>query len=114
MEARPKANARTRLEYARDFANHVPQWLATRPIDEITQHDVRRWLTELQDTHTSMLGRAHRRLSPKTIHNIHGMVSSVMKAAQDDGLVTRNPFKGQVSRCRSSRRTWCSSAPRSS
>jgi hypothetical protein len=33
MEARPKANARTRLEYARDFANHVPEWLATKPID---------------------------------------------------------------------------------
>jgi hypothetical protein len=93
MEARPKANARTRLEYARDFANHVPRWLATRPIDGVTQHDVRRWLTELQDTHTSMLGRAHRRVSPKTIHNIHGMVSSVMKAAQDDGLITQ-PLQG--------------------
>jgi hypothetical protein len=29
METRPKAIARTRLDDARDFANHVPAWLPT-------------------------------------------------------------------------------------
>jgi integrase len=85
IDSRPGANIRTRSDYRRDFAGHVPPWLADKPIEAITREDAGKWLTGLQDT-----------LAPKTIHNIHGMVSSVMKDAQADGLLTRNPFAGQL------------------
>lgn len=84
MDARSGANNRTQLDYRRDFATHVPPWLASRPIDRIGREDVGKWLTALQRT-----------LAPKTVHNLHGMVSSVMKNAQADGLVRINPFAGR-------------------
>jgi integrase len=84
IDSRPGANNRTRSDYRRDFASHVPAWLADKPIEAITREDVGKWLVELAST-----------LAPKTIHNIHGMVSSVMKDAQTDGLLTRNPFAGR-------------------
>ena len=84
IDSRPGANNRTRSDYRRDFAGHVPAWLADKPIEAITREDVGKWLVELAST-----------LAPKTIHNIHGMVSSVMKDAQTDGLLTRNPFQGR-------------------
>jgi len=83
IDSRPGANNRTRSDYRRDFAGHVPAWLADKPIEAITREDVGKWLVGLT-------------LAPKTIHNIHGMVSSVMKDAQIDGLLTRNPFAGQL------------------
>jgi integrase len=85
IDSRPGANNRTRSDYRRDFAGHVPAWLADKPIETITREDVGKWLVELAST-----------LKPKTIHNIHNMVSSVMKDAQIDGLLTRNPFAGQL------------------
>jgi hypothetical protein len=84
VDSRPGANNRTRSDYRRDFVTHIPEWLACKPIETISREDVGRWLTELQKS-----------LAPKTIHNIHGMVSSVMKDAQTDGLLTRNPFLGR-------------------
>ena len=84
IDSRPGANIRTRSDYRRDFAGHVPAWLADKPIETITREDVGKWLVELAST-----------LKPKTIHNIHGMVSSVMKDAQTDGLLTLNPFQGR-------------------
>jgi integrase len=84
VDSRPGANNRTRSDYRRDFVTHVPEWLACKPIETISREDVGKWLTELQKS-----------LAPKTIHNIHGMVSSVMKDAQTDGLLTRNPFLGR-------------------
>jgi integrase len=62
----------------------VPAWLAGKPIETITREDVGKWLVELERT-----------LAPKTIHNVHNMVSSVMKDAQIDGLLSRNPFAGR-------------------
>jgi len=84
IDSRPGANDRTRSDYRRDFAGHVPAWLADKPIEAITREDVGKWLIELTSS-----------LAPKTIHNIHGMVSSVMKDAQIDGLLTLNPFQGR-------------------
>lgn len=84
--SRPRANPRTRADYSRDFRLHVPPWLAQKPIETITREDVGRWLIELQE----------KKLSAKSIHNIHGTVSSVMKDAQADDLIRRNPFLGQT------------------
>lgn len=84
IAARSGANPRTRDDYQRDFDRNVPGWLADKAIEEITREDVGRWLIELQG-----------RLSPKSIHNTHSTVSSVMKDALSDNLVLRNPFAGQ-------------------
>jgi integrase len=85
IASRSGANPRTRDDYERDFSRNVPSWLAEMSIGSITREDVGRWLIELQ-------GKG---LSAKSIHNTHSTVSSVMKDAQADDLIRRNPFHGQ-------------------
>ena len=85
IASRSGANPRTRQDYGRDFRRNVPSWLADMAIEDITREDVGRWLIELQA----------KGLSAKSIHNTHSTVSSVMKDAQADDLVQRNPFLGQ-------------------
>jgi len=97
VRSRSRASARTRADYVRDFRLHVPSWLAEMPIEKITREDVGRWLIALQDTDVaSSRWSAPKKLSAKTIHNIHAVMSSVMKDAQADDLVRRNPFLGQA------------------
>jgi len=85
IASRSGANPRTRQDYGRDFQRNVPSWLADMAIEDITREDVGRWLIELQA----------KGLSAKSIHNTHSTVSSVLKDAQADNLVQRNPFLGQ-------------------
>jgi integrase len=89
VSARTRASESSRAAYRRDFRIHVPQWLSERPLDAITREDVGLWLAEM--TQHTYRGRP---VSPKTISNVHGTLSSVLRDAQRDGLVTRNPFEG--------------------
>lgn len=96
VASRSKANPRTRADYSRDFNRHVPPWLASLPIGAITREHVGLWHIGLQGVNVaSSRWKKQRKLSPKTIHNLHNMVSSVMKDAQADDLIKRNPFLGQ-------------------
>ena len=86
VASRSRANDRTRADYGREFRLHVPSVLAQKPIETITREDVGLWLIELQE----------KKLSAKSIRNIHGTISSAMKDAQADDLIRRNPFLGQT------------------
>lgn len=92
INARVRPNERTKADYRRDFARHVPEWLAGKSIDQITNEDVGLWLNGLKDS----LYRGGP-IGNKTRHNIHNMVSGAMRDAQRDGLITRNPFEGRMS-----------------
>jgi hypothetical protein len=48
VDSRPGANNRTRSDYRRDFVTHVPEWLASKPIETITREDVGKWLVKGQ------------------------------------------------------------------
>lgn len=91
LAARHRANEKTKADYRRDFVRHVPAWLQARPVDKITHEDVGVWLSALARQESR--GRP---LSRKTIKNIHGTVSSVLRDAQRDGLIQRNPFEGAL------------------
>jgi hypothetical protein len=87
-----RASARTKADYRRDLERHVYPYLGALPVDGgITARHVAEWLDALEVSG----------LAPKTIANIHGLVSSIMS----DGMAHRppvcdhNPF---VSRLRES------------
>ena len=86
IESRPKANDRTRAAYLRQIDAHVPPELLAMPIDELTREQLGAWVIALADCR-----------KPKTVRNIHGMLSSVLNDAVEAGVIGRNPAKGLVS-----------------
>jgi integrase len=84
--SRSRANERTRSDYLRQIERHVPPELMAAPLDEITREQMGAWVIELAGT-----------LEPKTVRNLHGLVSSVFNDAVDAGVVGRNPMKGLIS-----------------
>jgi integrase len=98
IAARPRASADLKKRYLRQFDIYVPDWLADKPLTEITTEDAGVWVTSL--TEAAPVGRknggkrATRPAAPKTAHNVFGTVSSVMKQAVQDEHVRRNVFSG--------------------
>jgi integrase len=87
IASRSTANDRTRGDYARAVERHVPDDLLDAPLDSITREQMGAWLIDLSST-----------CQPKTVKNVHGLLSSVMNDAVDAGLIARNPMKGLVAR----------------
>lgn len=88
IEQRPKASDRTKADYRRDLANHVYPQFGRMRVDEITTEHVSAWIK------TMVAGG----LSAKTITNLHGLASSVMKDAltHRPPLTDHNPFAGRL------------------
>jgi integrase len=78
VSLRSRASARTKADYRRDLERHVYPYLGALPVDGgITARHVAEWLDALEVSC----------LAPKTIANIHGLVSSIMS----DGMAHRPP-----------------------
>lgn len=88
LAARTRANARTRADYVRDYRRHISPKLGHLLVDSISREDAGRWLNDLADSG----------LSAKTIRNLHGLASSIMREAVLDGHAARNPFEGLARR----------------
>lgn len=96
IDARPRANERTKADYRRDLKKHFMPTLGPIPLAELTGEDIARWLAD----------REAAGLSDKTIRNLHGFASSIFVDAliQHPPLVTHNPFASRL-RKRASVRT---------
>jgi integrase len=81
IAARPSAASGTKENYRRVFARHVSDELKDIPLSKISKEMAGAWVAGLVATK-----------SAKTAHNIHGLISSVVKQAVEDGLVDRNVF----------------------
>lgn len=85
INSRPKANDRTRGAYLRQIDTHLPPELRDAPLDELTREQLGAWVIDLGG-----------RVKPKTVRNVHGLVSSILNDAVDAGVIGRNPAKGLI------------------
>jgi len=83
IASRSRANERTRAAYLKMVTTHVPAEMLRTRIDEITREQVGAWVILMSS-----------KQEPKTVRNVHGMLSSVMNDAVGAGLIGRNPMKG--------------------
>ena len=58
---------KTAKEYRSLLYSSIPEWLRKKSIDKITQQDLQLFVNEFSATH-----------APKTVHNAHGFVSSIL------------------------------------
>jgi integrase len=93
IATRSRANDRTRADYRRQIARHLPPELADAPIDALTREQMGAWIIGLGAT-----------LEPKSIRNLHGLMSSILSDAVDAGLIPRNPVRGLVTSLPSARK----------
>ncbi|WSY41022.1 site-specific integrase [Embleya sp. NBC_00888] len=104
INSRTGVESRTRADYLRD----AEAWLYptfgdanVRENDDISTEAVRLWLVRMESA-TYAKGKdakgdpKFRRVSPKTVRNIHGLLSSILQAAvdHDPQIRTRNPCVG--------------------
>ena len=73
---------RTRTDYLRILDRHLGE-LGDLAIDEVARNDIGRWINGLAKV-----------LSPKTVANVHGIVSSCLQDAVDAQKITKNNAKG--------------------
>jgi integrase len=89
VAARPRASAEQKARYLKQFAKYVPDELADMPLEEITEEVAGAWVTGMLEGDGLPAVP-----SAKTVHNVFGTVSSVVKQAVRNGLVERNTFAG--------------------
>lgn len=80
VAARTAITARTRADYESMIERHLGE-LGRMRLDEITRLDVGRWINSLD-------------LSPKTVKNVHALLSSILRDAVRDGHIERNQAEG--------------------
>ncbi|MYW03498.1 site-specific integrase [Streptomyces sp. SID3343] len=104
INSRTGVESRTRADYMRDVAAWMYPTFGdanVRVNDEIDSEAVRLWVNNLERS-TYPKGKdaegntKYRRLSPKTVRNLHGLLSSILQAAvdHDPQIRTRNPCVG--------------------
>jgi len=90
IRRRTVASERTKADYRRDLERHVYPNLGDLPLErfgtEGIADDIVDWLKTMRD----------KSLSGKTIHNIHGMTSSILNDAMHAGRIPRNPMRGTL------------------
>lgn len=86
IRARGKADERTQDDYLAHIARHVNPVIGLMPLDKITRFHVAEVANRMQAAG----------LAPKTIANVHGLLSSVLSDAVVDELIRRNPAKGAL------------------
>lgn len=70
--------------YQRMLDLHIQNTVGHIPVDEFGYREVMRWIK----------GLTVEGVAPKSIHNIHGLLSAAMKTAELLGYVSRNPCRG--------------------
>jgi len=86
INARQKADERTKADYMRILANHINPVIGDIPVDRIDRFQVSMVSDRLADA-----GR-----SPKTISNVHALMSSILSDAVTDRIIDRNPAVGAM------------------
>lgn len=75
---------RTRADYRRDIRKHILPGVGAIRAGQLTRAQVREWVNAMEDDD----------VSPKSIANYHGLLSSIMNTAIEEGVRTDNPCKG--------------------
>lgn len=96
-----------RRRFRRELERHFAEFL-DRPLTDISDEDVKRWIRGCEDgSHAWLLRRVPgskppeyvlRPLSPTTVHRLLVQCSAVYSAAQKRGQVTANPFRDERGR----------------
>lgn len=82
----------TRDDYDRIFdRSGIRAQLGHLPVDLVTDDDVQAWVAARR---AAVSERTGDRISPKTIHNEHGLLSTVLAHAVSRGWATTNPARG--------------------
>ena len=63
---------------------HIRNVIGHVPVDKLDYRLIAHWVK-------SMMGKGK---APKTIHNVHGLISAAMNTAEMLGYITRNPCRG--------------------
>lgn len=84
LETRTGIADRTRADYERDLKRHVLPTFGEQFVDEPGHEDVRRWVRGLEQ----------RKLKPKTIANLHGLLAAMFREAVRAQLRPDNPCDG--------------------
>ena len=82
LRARKKRGVRSWKDEERHLRLHIFPMLGNMPLEGLKPTTVRDWIVHLEDG---------KRLSPKTIRNIHGTLQGVLKMACFDGRMANNP-----------------------
>lgn len=88
IAARLRADERTKGEYRRTLRLHVNPHIGDSPLNQVDRFAVARIAEALIRD-----GKA-----AKTVANVHGIVSSILSDAVNDGLIPRNPARGALPR----------------
>jgi integrase len=86
INARQRADERTKDDYKRLLINHVNPMIGNVPVDRIDRFQV----SAISDRMTAA-GR-----SPKTVSNVHALLSSILSDAVTDRIIDRNPAVGAM------------------
>lgn len=76
---------KTVSEYRRMRVNHISGDFSLIPVSEVTQEMVQ---MEVKKLSSSISPRTHRRISPKTVKNFHGLLSGALKEHRPELVLT--------------------------
>jgi integrase len=108
INARQKADERTKDDYKRILANHINPVIGNVPVDRIDRFqvsaisDAMAKEREVRDEHGKpVIGKDGRAIikppsSVKTISNVHALLSSILTDAVTDRIIDRNPAVGAM------------------
>ncbi len=82
----------TRAGYATAADISFLRFLGDYPVDTITRTDVGRWVAWQEEQPSTR--RPGQKIAAKTIRNYQGLLSTIMAAAVDAGLIAKNPAHG--------------------
>lgn len=83
LKNRTGITERTRHDYKRDLAAHISPAFGPVPLDMIDRAHIQSWVREMEG-----------RLAPKTIQNLHGLLSNLLAEAVLARLIPGNPAQG--------------------
>lgn len=87
----------TRAGYAKIAERSFLITLGDYPIDAIGKTEVGKWVT-WQESQDSAVKKGEK-VSSKTVHNYHAVLSSVLRSAVEEGLIDKNPaYKTRISK----------------
>lgn len=80
----------TIIGYEKKLRSHIYPYIGTTPIDKITAAMLARLYHELEKSGRADKGHEGQGLGPNTVRKIHVIISAVLQAAVDEGLLPRN------------------------
>ena len=93
--ARSYAEVGTLKKYRRIYTAYMERAFASWPISQMTRRQIEEWVSNLRTTPTARQTQPYETLlSPKSIKNIHGLLSSILRLQVERGVLERNVAKG--------------------